>query len=160
MAITTPKRDAPSTRDPSVPILSVSGLTKSFAAAKGSVMAIGNIDVEVYPGELVSIVGPSGCGKSTLMNCIAGLLEPSGGTVLVDGRPVRKGPPENMSIVFQDYSRSLFQWFSVEKNVGLPLIHSKLPKSEQRAKVRRMLEDVRLPDGVGKRYPWQLSGGM
>ena len=147
-------------RDPAVPILQVRGLTKSYPSPQGPVLALGNIDVEVRPGELVSIVGPSGCGKSTLLNCIAGLLESTGGSVTVDGKAVRGGPPENMSVVFQDYSRSLFQWYSVEKNVGLPLMHSKLSKAERQAKVERMLADVRLPDGVGSRYPWQLSGGM
>jgi NitT/TauT family transport system ATP-binding protein len=159
MATATPTRPAPQ-RDPNVPILAVKDLTKTYASPEGPVLALGNISVEVRPGELVSIVGPSGCGKSTMLNCIAGLLEPTGGTVLVDNKPVRKGPPENMSVVFQDYSRSLFQWFSVEKNIGLPLLHSGLSRAEQKEKVKRMLADVRLPEGVGKRYPWQLSGGM
>jgi NitT/TauT family transport system ATP-binding protein len=147
-------------RSPDVPILQVRGLTKSYPSPQGPVLALGNIDVEVRPGELVSIVGPSGCGKSTLLNCIAGLLEPSGGSVTIDGKAVRNGPPENMSVVFQDYSRSLFQWYTVEKNVSLPLLRTGLSRADQKDKVRRILADVRLPDTVGKRYPWQLSGGM
>ena len=141
-------------------VLSVSGLSKTYATAGGPALAISDVGFELRAGEFVSIVGPSGCGKSTLLNCVSGLLEPTTGDVFVDGRPVRGGPPQNMSIVFQDYSRSLFQWFSVEKNVALPLLHSGMSRAEQRQKVRRMLDDVHLPEGVLKRYPWQLSGGM
>jgi NitT/TauT family transport system ATP-binding protein len=148
--------DAP----PAPTVLSVSGLSKTYATAGGPALAISDVSFELRAGEFVSIVGPSGCGKSTLLNCVSGLLDPTTGDVLVDGRPVRGGPPENMSIVFQDYSRSLFQWFSVEKNVALPLLHSRMSRAEQREQVRRMLADVHLPEGVHKRYPWQLSGGM
>jgi NitT/TauT family transport system ATP-binding protein len=141
-------------------VLAVSGLSKSYQTASGSTVAIEHVGFDVHAGEFVSIVGPSGCGKTTLMNCIAGLLDPTAGEVTVDGRPVRGGPPANMSIVFQDYSRSLFQWFSVERNVMLPLLHSGQSRAERREQARRMLADVHLPEAARKRYPWQLSGGM
>jgi len=142
------------------PVLSVAGLSKSYVSANVPALAIADVGFEVRPGEFVSIVGPSGCGKSTLLNCISGLLEPTSGQVTVNGRTVAGGPPENMSIVFQDYSRSLFQWFSVERNVMLPLLHSGLSRAEQRKQARRILADVHLPEAANSRYPWQLSGGM
>ena len=148
------------TSEPTPPMLRVRGLTKSYPSKTGPALAITSVDVDVHRGEFVSIVGPSGCGKSTLLNCIAGLLKPSGGSVSVSGVAVGDEPPANMSVVFQDYSRSLFQWFTVEKNVGLPLRRSGKSRSVKRQEVDRMLEDVGLRADVKSRYPWQLSGGM
>ena len=155
-----PPSQPPSEARPTPPILQVRGLTKSYPSKTGPALAITSVDVDVNRGEFVSIVGPSGCGKSTLLNCIAGLLKPSGGTVSVSGVAVGDRPPDNMSVVFQDYSRSLFQWFTVEKNVALPLRRSGKPRSTKRQEVERMLGDVGLSPEVKTRYPWQLSGGM
>src|SRR5690554_3707744 len=109
-------------------------------------------------GELVCIVGPSGCGKTTLLKCIAGLLRPSAGEVLLDGRKVTS-PPENMALVFQEYGRSLYPWLTVRGNVELPLKHKKLSKTER----TQLVDDALLAVGLehaAKSYPWQLSGGM
>lgn len=151
---------AASEDSPTLPILQVRGLTKSYPSKAGPALAITSVDVDVQRGEFVSIVGPSGCGKSTLLNCIAGLLKPTGGSVSVSGVAVGDQPPDNMSVVFQDYSRSLFQWFTVEKNIALPLRRSGKSRSTKREEVTRILEDVGLSPDVRTRYPWQLSGGM
>jgi len=120
--------------------------------------ALADLAFAVKPGEFVSIVGPSGAGKTTLLRTLAGLLTPTEGAVWVDGRRTN-GVPPGMAMVFQDYSRSLLPWLTVEKNVAFPLGGSSIPKPERRAIVAEALEAVGL-GGFGKRYPWQLSGGM
>ncbi|MBW8482478.1 ABC transporter ATP-binding protein [Actinomadura sp. PM05-2] len=114
--------------------------------------------LEVAEGELVSIVGPSGCGKSTLLRCIAGLISPTSGRVTLDGTPV-DGVPDGLAVVFQDYSRSLLPWLTVRDNVALPLRRRGKSKAERRAAADEALASVGLPD-AGRKYPWQLSGGM
>lgn len=120
--------------------------------------ALGAIDLEVEAGQLVSIVGPSGCGKSTLLRCVAGLIRPTQGRVLLDGTPIT-GVPDNMAVVFQEYSRSLFPWLSVRDNVALPLRRRGLRRAARRAAAQDALGSVGLAD-AGHKYPWQLSGGM
>ena len=120
--------------------------------------ALRSITFSIAAGEFVCVVGPSGCGKTTLLKCIAGLLRPSSGEVIVDGRPVTE-PPEKMALVFQEYNRSLMPWMTVRNNVLLPLRHKKLSKQERTALVEESLEAVGL-SGFIDRYPWQLSGGM
>ncbi|WP_312866415.1 ABC transporter ATP-binding protein [Streptomyces boluensis] len=120
--------------------------------------AIDGIDLEVARGELVSLVGPSGCGKSTLLRCVAGLVRPSEGTVAVDGRTVDR-VPDDLAVVFQDYTRSLFPWLTVRDNVALPLRRRGLARTERRAAADAALGEVGLASAARK-YPWQLSGGM
>jgi len=107
---------------------------------------------------MVCIVGPSGAGKTTLLKCLSGLLSPTAGQVLLDGKPV-SGPPEAMALVFQEYGRSLFPWMSVESNVELPLKQKGLTKSRRAKLVADALEAVGLSQ-TRNSYPWQLSGGM
>jgi NitT/TauT family transport system ATP-binding protein len=107
---------------------------------------------------MVSIVGPSGCGKSTLLRCIAGLLPPTSGTVTLSGALVER-VPDRLSVVFQDYSRSLYPWLTVQDNVALPLRRTERSRKVRRAKADESLAQIGLP-GVGQKYPWQLSGGM
>ncbi|GAA4144777.1 ABC transporter ATP-binding protein [Actinomadura keratinilytica] len=121
-------------------------------------VAIRGMDLTVPDGELVSIVGPSGCGKSTLLRCIAGLIRPTGGKVVLNNEPV-EGVPDGLAVVFQDYSRSLFPWLTVRDNVALPLRRRGMSKAERRDAAMRALESVGLA-GAARKYPWQLSGGM
>ena len=116
------------------------------------------MSLSVEDGEFLCVVGPSGCGKTTLLKCVAGLLRPTQGSVLLRGKPVTR-PPEEMALVFQEYSRSLMPWASVANNVLLPLRHKKLGRGERKALVRDSLEAVGL-GAASDRYPWQLSGGM
>ena len=134
-------------------MLEVTGLTRGY----GSHLAIADVTLQVADGELVTIVGPSGCGKSTLLRCVAGLLPPTSGRVVLDGAVVTR-VPDRLAVVFQDYSRSLYPWLTVADNVALPL-----RRTERRA-IRRqsalaILESVGLAGFAGQ-YPWQLSGGM
>lgn len=117
-----------------------------------------DVSFSVAGGELVTIVGPSGTGKSTLLRCIAGLLRPTTGTASVLGRPV-DGIPAGLAMVFQDYSRSLFPWMRVGRNVGFPLRAAGVPRAQRRERVAESLAAVGL-DGAEQKYPWQLSGGM
>ncbi|GGU57264.1 ABC transporter ATP-binding protein [Lentzea flava] len=111
--------------------------------------AIGGLSFTVRAGELVCVVGPSGCGKSTLLRTISGLVAPSRGDVSLHG--------SHLAVVFQDYSRSLFPWLSVQGNVEFPL--RSLPRAERRARAAEALEWVGL-GGAARKRPWQLSGGM
>jgi NitT/TauT family transport system ATP-binding protein len=120
--------------------------------------ALGGISFSVDEGEFVSIVGPSGCGKTTLMRCLSGLMQPTAGTVLMEGRTI-SAVPEDLTLVFQDYSRSLYPWLRVADNVEFPLKDHRLPRAERRKRVAQALSDVGLT-GHETKYPRQLSGGM
>ena len=138
--------------------LQVRGLRKVYQRAGRSVEALRDLTFSVGASELVCVVGPSGCGKTTLLRCAAGLLEPTGGEILLEGAPVA-GPPPDLAVVFQDYGRSLFPWMTVRANVELPLRSKGLGGDRRRRLVDDALDAVGLGDVHGA-YPWQLSGGM
>lgn len=117
---------------------------------------LNGVNIAIAPGELVTLVGPSGCGKSTMLRIIAGLEEPSMGTVLIDGVDVTTAPAEkrHVGLVFQ--SNALFGHLRVDKNIAFGLRH--LSKQERRERVDEMLDLVKLGD-LAHRYPHQLSGG-
>ena len=139
-------------------LLRVEHLKKEYETAQGPVPAIGDLTFEVRRGELVCIVGPSGAGKTTLLKCIAGLLAPTSGRIELDGVAVTS-PPKKMALVFQEYGRSLFPWLTVAGNVDLPLRNQGIAREQRREMVERTLDSVGL-GGAGRKYPWQLSGGM
>jgi NitT/TauT family transport system ATP-binding protein len=135
-------------------VLEVLKLTHTY----GDQTALDDVSFEVGDGELVSIVGKSGCGKSTLLRAIAGLISPTAGEVRLSGRAVT-GVPEDLAVVFQDYSRSLLPWMSVRDNVTFPLKRRGLDRGARREAAASALDAVGLAGAEGK-YPWQLSGGM
>ncbi len=139
-------------------VLDVRGLAKTYAGQNRSVEAIRDLTFSITRGQLVCIVGPSGAGKTTLLRCIAGLLDTTGGEIILDGEKVT-GPPRGMAIVFQEYGRSLFPWMTVQQNVERPLIERKVPKADRKRIVAEALEAVGLSDSTNA-HPWQLSGGM
>lgn len=149
---------APSGKTPPEPMLSVRGLKKVYQTDGGDIEAVRNLTFDLRAGELACLVGPSGSGKTTLLKCISGLMAPTEGEVLLDGRRV-SGPPKKMAVVFQEYGRSLFPWMRVRDNVELPLKNQRVPKSERDRIVDEALEAVGLSH-VPRSYPWQLSGGM
>ena len=139
-------------------MLEVQGLKKVYRSGHREVEALRDLTFTVDSGELVCLVGPSGCGKTTLLRCLSGLLDPSGGTVRIDGVAVA-GPPPGLAMVFQEYGRSLFPWMTVRDNVEVPLKEKKIPKARRASLVESSLAAVGLA-GSESSYPWQLSGGM
>lgn len=141
------------------PVLSVAGLRKIYNEGKLTAkMAIDDVSFSVNKGEFVCIVGPSGAGKTTLLRCISGLAQASAGDLQFEGKPLTS-VPEQLGLVFQDYGRSLYPWFTNAKNIGLPLTARGMPKAERAARISEVLSNVGLGQ-VEKQYPWQLSGGM
>jgi NitT/TauT family transport system ATP-binding protein len=122
-------------------------------------VAFDDITLEASPSEFLAIVGPSGCGKSTLLKMAAGLMAPTKGKVLLDGKPVLK-PPPGVVYLFQQYAKSLFAWRTVIDNVMFPLEGTPgLKRAELRERCQDYLRQVGLAE-FSDRYPWQLSGGM
>jgi len=137
-------------------VVSLRNVTKEFG--KGGVVALRDIDLEVRPRELVSLIGPSGCGKSTLLRIVGDLIEPSDGEVIVNGKPAHQARLDrDYGIVFQD--AVLYDWRTVAKNIGLPLEMLGWNRRRRAERVREMVELVEL-GGFEDHHPWQLSGGM
>jgi NitT/TauT family transport system ATP-binding protein len=140
-------------------LLEIERVGKTFGEAAEALVALRSVDLSVSKGEFVSIVGPSGCGKSTLLQIVAGLMPASAGEVRLDGRAVT-APPAGVVYLFQQYSRSLLPWLSVEKNVRFGFSHASSASSrEAEERCVHYLDMVGLAD-FRRRYPWELSGGM
>ncbi|MCC7114531.1 MAG: ABC transporter ATP-binding protein [Burkholderiales bacterium] len=131
------------------------GISKAY----GEVRALHPLDLDIRPGEFLTLLGPSGSGKTTLLNICAGYLAPSGGRLLVGGRDVTRLPPRqrNMGMVFQNYA--LFPHMTVAENVAYGLKVRRLPKREIARRLDEALHMTRL-DGYGGRAIRELSGGQ
>ena len=139
--------------------LTLKNISKRFASRPGSssqLQVLDNIQLDIAPGEFISIVGASGCGKSTLLRLILGLDEEYEGRILLNGQPI-DGTGLERGIVFQDHR--LFPWLNVEQNVAVALKNSPLSTKEKRDTVREHIELVGLQDFIDA-YPHQISGGM
>jgi NitT/TauT family transport system ATP-binding protein len=134
----------------------ISGVSKTYRSPDGDVPSLRPLDFDVGEGEFFVVVGPSGCGKSTLLKLIAGLLRPSTGEILIDGRKVTE-PHGNVGIVFQN--ALLLPWRSILANVMLPIDMKRLPRENFLDRAQALLKMVGLK-GFEKKLPWQLSGGM
>ena len=135
----------------------VRDLAKTFTARDGArVEALAGISLDIEPGSFTCIVGPTGCGKTTLLRVVAGLLDPTAGSVEVGDAPVT-GPRRETGMVFQQYS--LFPWRSVLDNVGFGLEVRGVGKPARNARARELLELVGL-SRFEKSRPYELSGGM
>ena len=132
-------------------------VAKSYQTRTGSTVAVGDVTLTIEAGQFVSLVGPSGCGKSTLLNMIAGFFGPSGGEIVVDGRPVAGQVPPALGYIFQ--KDTLLPWYTVQKNIALGLRFQGVPEDRIRTRVAELLELGHL-GGFGNAYPHQLSGGM
>ena len=143
------------TDDKTKPLVQIKGLTKKF----GDVIAVDNVDLDIYQGELFCLLGGSGCGKSTLLRMLAGFEYPEAGTIEIDGMDMSNVPayerPTNM--MFQSYA--LFPHMTVEKNIAFGLQQDVMPKDEIADRVHDILKLVEL-EGYKKRRPQQLSGGQ
>ncbi len=156
MAATAPLPPAPASVAVPRPVgVRLEGTRKTF----GDVVAVANLDLDVYEGEFFSMLGPSGSGKTTTLRMIAGFELPSAGRILLSGRDVSRLPPyeRDVNTVFQDYA--LFPHMNVEQNVAYGLMVKRVPRQERAARVGEALRMVRL-EGFGRRRPAELSGGQ
>ncbi|MGI0484098.1 ABC transporter ATP-binding protein [Pantanalinema rosaneae CENA516] len=121
-------------------------------------VALGNIDLDVAPNTFVSIIGPSGCGKSTLLNIIAGLSQPTTGSVTINGQPVTAPGPDR-GVVFQNYA--LMPWMTVAENIqfAVETVYPMMAIAERKAIIQDYIALVGLRGAEGK-HPHELSGGM
>ena len=137
-------------------VVRLEGVTKQFG--KAGVVALEDVDLDIRPGEFVSLIGPSGCGKSTLLRVVGDLIQPTAGAVEVNGKSAHQARVDrDYGIVFQD--SVLFEWRTVARNIGLPLELAGWSRERRRERVQEMLELVEL-SGFEGHHPWQLSGGM
>lgn len=139
-------------------VVEATGLGMVFAGKAGSVEALKDINLVIEPGDFVSLIGPSGCGKSTLLRLVGDLLQPTAGTLVVNGKTPSESRVEgDYGIAFQ--KATLLEWRTVRRNVELPLELAGVDESERRARAAELLDMVGLTE-FSDHYPWQLSGGM
>lgn len=136
--------------------LELENISKTYRGGDESVTALDNVSLTVEDQEFVSILGPSGCGKSTLLRIIDGLLEPTSGSVRIDGEEVT-GSGQDRGMVFQDFN--LFPWRTVKDNIAFGLEVAGVDKDERERIAQEYIELVGL-GGFGDSYPKELSGGM
>jgi NitT/TauT family transport system ATP-binding protein len=136
----------------------IQGVGLTYSSAAGSFEALRDINLTIQPGEFICLLGPSGCGKTTLLNTIAGFLEPTAGSIAVDGQPIT-GPGPDRGVVFQQYA--VFPWLTVKENVqfGLRLAANRCSAGELERIADHFIDLVSLQD-FKDAYPKQLSGGM
>jgi NitT/TauT family transport system ATP-binding protein len=140
------------------PIIEAKGLNLVFETGDGPVHALKDVNLSISKGEFVSFIGPSGCGKTTFLRAIAALEHPTGGSLTVNGMtPDQARQARAYGYVFQ--AAGLYPWRTIAGNIKLPLEIMGFSKAEQEERVARVLELVEL-SGFGKKFPWQLSGGM
>ncbi|MFV2052113.1 ABC transporter ATP-binding protein [Aliiroseovarius sp. YM-037] len=139
-------------------VIEAKNLDLTFQTNDGPVHALKDVSLEINKGDFVSFIGPSGCGKTTFLRTIAALEEPTGGTLTVNGMtPDEARQKRAYGYVFQ--AAGLYPWRTIAGNIKLPLEIMGFDKAEQDRRVENVLELVDLK-GFGKKFPWQLSGGM
>ncbi|MDH5529561.1 MAG: ABC transporter ATP-binding protein [Paracoccaceae bacterium] len=139
-------------------VIEASDLSLTFDTNDGPVHALKDVSLSIAKGEFVSFIGPSGCGKTTFLRCIAALETPTAGTLTVNGMSADAARRARAyGYVFQ--AAGLYPWRTIAGNVRLPLEIMGFSKSEQAERVEKVLALVDL-EGFGKKFPWQLSGGM
>ncbi|MBU2957865.1 ABC transporter ATP-binding protein [Paracoccus sp. 1_MG-2023] len=135
------------------PIVEIRGISKIYGS---TVTALQDINLKFERGHLTSLLGPSGCGKTTLLKIVAGLLQPTSGQILVNGKPVT-GPGRERAFVFQDFA--LMPWATVLENAAFGLKMQGVARSLREDRARHYIAEVGL-SGFEQKYPHELSGGM
>ena len=139
-------------------VVSAENLSLTFQTNDGPVHALKDVSLDIAEGDFVSFIGPSGCGKTTFLRVVADLEHATGGSVSVNGMtPEEARRKRAYGYVFQ--AASLLPWRTIENNIAVPLEVMGLSKADRRERMERVLDLVDL-SGFGKKYPWQLSGGM
>lgn len=139
-------------------VIEAKGVGLTFETGDGPVRALTDVDLTIGKGEFVSFIGPSGCGKTTFLRCVAALETPTAGTLTVNGMSAEEARQARAyGYVFQ--AAGLYPWRTIAGNIRLPLEIMGFSKTEQDERIERVLSLVDL-QGFGKKYPWQLSGGM
>ncbi len=138
------------------PIMSINGLRVVYKTDDSETVAVDDFTLDVKKGELISIVGPSGCGKTTILRCIAGLLQPTSGSITI-GDHECSSPGSDRGMVFQDFA--LFPWRTVRQNVEFGMEIAGVPKEERRERAMRYIKKVGLEKFADSRIH-ELSGGM
>ena len=138
------------------PLVRAEGVSKEYRGRDTQMVALSGMDLDVMDGEFLSLLGPSGCGKSTALNIMGGLLAPTSGSVIFDGKPVT-GPSRDIGMMFQQ--AVMFPWRTTIDNVLLPVEVFGQSKKKFAAKAEELLSMVGISE-FAKSYPWQLSGGM
>lgn len=140
------------------PVIEAKGVGLTFETNDGPVVALKDVSLAIGKGEFVSFIGPSGCGKTTFLRAIAALERPTEGTLTVNGMtPDAARQARAYGYVFQ--AAGLYPWRTIAGNIRLPLEIMGFSRAEQEERIERVLALVEL-QGFGKKYPWQLSGGM
>ncbi len=141
-----------------LPLLEVKDVCQSYRKSSGEngSLVLDHVSMRLNPGEIVGLLGRSGCGKSSLLRIVSGLVQPSSGEVIYQGKPVN-GAAEGVAMVFQSFA--LFPWLSVLKNVELGLDALNVPQAEARNRALKAIDLIGL-DGFESAYPKELSGGM
>ena len=139
--------------------VSVRNVTQRFGnvGAPQTVLALDDLSLDIARGEFLTLLGPSGCGKSTLLNIIGGLTQPTGGTVSLQGTPVRGPQPDRIAFVFQE--STLFPWYTVAENFRIAFKYRGCACSDWRDRTMKALASVGM-QAFADHYPGQLSIGM
>ncbi len=140
------------------PAIEARDLSLTFETGDGPVHALKDVTLSIGKGDFVSFIGPSGCGKTTFLRCVAALEAPTGGTLTVNGMsPDEARRARAYGYVFQ--AAGLYPWRTIAGNIRLPLEIMGFSRTEMHERIERVLDLVDL-QGFGRKYPWQLSGGM
>lgn len=150
-----PRPPSNSARKMVTPLLEIRNLTKSFDGQ----MAVDDVSLTIYKGEMFALLGASGCGKSTLLRMLAGFEAPTHGAIVLDGQDLSHTPPYQRPINMMFQSYALFPHMTVEQNIAFGLKQDKLPRAEIKQRVAEMLAMVHMQE-FAARKPHQLSGGQ
>jgi NitT/TauT family transport system ATP-binding protein len=129
-----------------------------FPTQAGALRVVDDVSYGIHDREFVSVIGPSGCGKTTMLNIVAGFMQPTAGTVLLDGKPI-PGPGPDRGVIFQEYG--VFPWLTVKENIafGLKLAANRVGQNEREEICQRYMRLMGLSD-FADAWPRTLSGGM